>query len=116
MLQLAADENFPFPVLCGLRQRQPDLDIVHVLEVGMQGSSDPEVLEWAASQNCVLITCDRQTMIGHAYDRINAALPMTGLVVLPSAMPSGHAIDDIWLLAMATEAAEWTNRVEYLPL
>lgn len=116
MLRLASDEHIAFAILRGLRQRHPDLDIVHVLEAGMQGAADPDVLAWSAAEGRILITCDRNTMIGFAYDRVRDGLPMTGLMARPSALPLGRAIDDILLLALATEPAEWLDRVEYLPL
>lgn len=43
-------------------------------------------------------------------------LEMPGVFVLPSAVPLATAIDDLALIAEATEAEEWTNRVVYLPL
>ena len=48
MLRLAADENFNYDIVRGLRRRRPDLDIVRVQEAGLSGAVDPDVLEWAA--------------------------------------------------------------------
>ncbi|HHH42001.1 MAG TPA: hypothetical protein ENK56_08370 [Chloroflexi bacterium] len=47
MLRLAADENFNNNIIRGLLRRKPDLDIVRIQDVGLAGTDDPTVLEWA---------------------------------------------------------------------
>ena len=59
MVKFAADENFNYDIVRGLQRREPDLDIVRIQEVGLSGVDDPAVLEWAASENRVLLTHDR---------------------------------------------------------
>jgi hypothetical protein len=68
MLPMAADENFNNEILRGLRRRDPSLDIVRVQDAGLSGADDPTVLEWAASQQRVLLTHDVSTMTAHAYE------------------------------------------------
>ena len=45
MLRLVADENFNQSIVRGLLRVAPELDIVTVQDVGLSGSSDPDVLE-----------------------------------------------------------------------
>ena len=61
-MQFLADENFSVPILRGLRRRQPDLDIVHIHELGMDETPDPDILVWAAAENRVVITHDVKSM------------------------------------------------------
>ena len=46
-----------------------DVDIVRVQDVGLAGSPDPAILAWAASEGRVLLTHDRETVPGFAYDQ-----------------------------------------------
>ena len=62
MLRLAADENFNNNIVRGLLRRKPDLDIVHIRDVGLAGTNDPTVLEWAAEEERVLLTHDVTTL------------------------------------------------------
>lgn len=41
---------------------------------------------------------------------------MPGVFVLPSTVSMATAIDELSLIAVATEAEEWVNQVVYLPL
>lgn len=57
-------------------------DIVRVVDVGLKGATDPLVLAWAAEAERILISRDRATLTGFAYERINQGLPMPGVVTL----------------------------------
>jgi hypothetical protein len=64
MLRLAADENFNFHIIKGVLRRFPELDIVRVQDLDLEGADDPTVLEWAADQGRVLLTHDVNTLPG----------------------------------------------------
>lgn len=73
MFRFAADENFDNSVLRGLRLRQPTVDIVRAQDViGLSGSDDPTLLEWAAAEGRILLTHDASTVPDYAYARIAA--------------------------------------------
>jgi hypothetical protein len=91
LLRLAADENFNNDIIRGLLRRKPDLDIVRVQDVGLSGSNDASVLEWAAQENRVLLTHDVTTLTSFAYDRVRAGLPMPGVFEASRAVPVGLA-------------------------
>lgn len=116
MLRLAADENFNYNIVRGLLRRKPDLDIVCVQEVGLSGADDPTVLEWAAQEGRVLLTHDVTTITRHAYEHIQAGLPMPGVFEISRVVPVGRAIEDVLLLAECSLEGEWEGQVRYLPL
>ena len=116
MLPLAADESLHGHIVRGLRRREPSLNLVLVEEAGLRGRTDPEVLEWAAAEGRILITQDRQTMIGFAWDRVKAGLPMPGLIVRGKGVTIRQAIDDLLLLATCGLAEDFKDQVEHLPL
>ena len=85
MLKLVSDENFDGDILRGLYRRRPDLDVVRVQDVGLNATSDPDILEWAAVEGRILLTHDRDTMPYFAYQRVSdCATPLFG-AELPSA-------------------------------
>jgi predicted nuclease of predicted toxin-antitoxin system len=115
-LRLASDKNVHGDVVRGVRRHAPHLDLVRVEDVGLAQAPDPDLLEWAAGEGRVLITNDRQTMIGFAYDRVRAGQPMPGLLVLRKAGDIGQAIADIILVAECYHEDEMRDQVVWIPL
>jgi hypothetical protein len=99
MLRLASDADVHGDILRGLRRRRPDIDLVRAQDALLGGTPDPEVLAWAAADARVLITNDRNTMVGFAYQRIAAGEPVPGLIATTNEQSIGEAIDDILLIA-----------------
>ena len=67
MLRLASDADVHGDIVNGLHRRLPEIDLVRVQDALPEGKLDPEVLAGAAAENRVLITNDRNTMVGFAY-------------------------------------------------
>jgi len=65
-IKFLADENFDHRTLAGLKRREPYLEIVAVHEVGLRGVDDPQVLEWAARQDRIVVTHDVSTFADFA--------------------------------------------------
>ncbi len=116
MLRFAIDEDFNNRILRGLIRRKPELDIVRVQDAGLSAKTDPEVLEWAASEERILLTHDVTTMRQHADNRIAAGLPMPGVFEVSQTVPIGLAIEEILLLAEYSLANEWAGQIIFLPL
>jgi hypothetical protein len=110
------DEDFDNDVLRGLVRRLPELDVLHVQDVGLAGADDPVILEWAAQQGRILLTHDARTMPDHAYARLRAGQRVSGVCVIPQAVPIGQAIEELMLLIECSAAEDWENQVRYLPL
>ena len=83
---------------------------------GLEEADDPNILEWAAANNRILLTHDRATMPDFAYARIIAGQPMAGVFVVPDRMAVRQALDELLLIEDCSEQAEWTGLVVYLPL
>jgi len=54
-------------------------------------------------ENRILITCDRNTLVGFAYKRVATGEPVPGIIAATNEQPIGSAIEDILLI------------VEYMP-
>jgi predicted nuclease of predicted toxin-antitoxin system len=83
MLRLLIDENLDQRILRSLRLRFQQLDCVVVQQVGMSGSTDRDLLDWAARENRIIITHDVNTMTRYANERLKLVLPMAGLIIVP---------------------------------
>ncbi len=111
MLRLASDADIHGEIIHGLRRRLPEIDLVRAQDALPEGTSDPEVLAWAAAENRILITNDRNTMVGFAYQRVTAGEPMSGLIVTTNEQSIGSAIDDILLIAECMPEEEIRDQV-----
>jgi hypothetical protein len=99
MLRLASDADVHGDIVRGLRRHRPDVDLVRAADALPEGTLDPDVLAWAAAENRVLVTNDRNTMVGFAYERAAAGEDVPGLIVTSNEQSIGSAIDDILLIA-----------------
>ena len=70
MLQLATDENFNGDIVRGLLFRLPDLNLVRVQDIGLEGAIDPMVLAEAARNSGLSFGLHfNQTQTHHARGR-----------------------------------------------
>ncbi len=111
MLRLASDADAHGEIIRGLRRRQPEIDLVRAQDALPEGTSDPVILAWAAAENRVLITNDRNTMVGFAYQRVEVGEPVPGLIATTNEQSIGSAIDDILLIAEYMPEEEIRNQV-----
>lgn len=116
MIRLLSDEHINRRVTTGLRKRLPGLDLARAQEVGLTQTPDPDILDWAASQGRVLVSNDRQTMIGFAYDRVRQGLPMPGLIILRSRLSIGQAIGELEYAIQVGVPDDFRDQVIHLPL
>jgi predicted nuclease of predicted toxin-antitoxin system len=116
MLRLVSDADVPGAIVRGLRRHQPDLDIVRVQEVGLRTADDSVLLAWAATEGRILVTRDRQTMIGTAYQRVTDGQPMPRLIVVHEDLGPGPAVEQIRMVAVCCTDEEMKDRVVFLPL
>lgn len=116
MLRMISDADVHGHIVRGLRRRNPAIDLVRAQEVGLRSALDPDILEWAAVENRIIITQDRSTMIAFARNRIAAHVPIPGPFVLRSGTTIGQAIDALLLVDSCTDQDEWQDRIEFLPL
>jgi hypothetical protein len=117
MLRLASDADVHGEIIRGLRRRLPEIDLARVQDNLPDGTPDAEVLAWPAAENRVLITNDRNTMVGLAFERVLQGEPVPGLITTTNNQSIGKAIDDIALIAELMLAEEIRGQlVVFLPL
>ncbi len=116
MLRYLVDESVHGDIPRALLRRLPALDLVRVQDVGLAGAPDPTVLAAAAADGRIVLTSDVATLVGYAYNRLLAGAAMPGVFVVPQEAHLGVLIEDLLLLAEASDPEEWNLRVVYLPL
>lgn len=116
MVSFLADENFNGRIVRGLLRRAPHMDLVRAQNVGLLGAPDPTVLGWAAKSGRVLLTHDAATMPTHAFNRVERALAMSGVLIVRESLAIGSVIEDLLLIFEAGEAQDLVGSVIYLPL
>ncbi len=116
MLRFLTDEDFDGRLTSALRTRLPDLDLIRVQDADLMGSPDEDVLEFAAMHSRIVLSHDRNTMTAFAIARISVAKPMLGLFIVDRRASRGQILDDLELLAAASEMDEWNGRIVFVPM
>lgn len=116
MLRLLADENLNNRIIQGARRRNPGLDLVTAVDVGLGGLTDDHVLAWSALEQRIIITHDERTMLGLAYARVRTGLPMPGVYHISADAPVGAAIDELLVLAECSFPEEWVSMIRHFPI
>jgi hypothetical protein len=115
-MRFLADENFNNEILRGVRRRMSDANITRVQDTELAGSSDPDLLAWAATYGYIVLSHDVNTMRGFFYERLSAGLPVPGLFLVQGNQPIGAVIESLELIIAASDESEWAGAVFFLPL
>jgi predicted nuclease of predicted toxin-antitoxin system len=95
MLRFLTDEDFDGRLTSALGARVPGLDLVRVQDVGLMHTPDPDILVWAATEDRIVLTHDRNTMTGFASSRVHAGQSMPGLFVVDRQASLGRILNDL---------------------
>ena len=111
---LYLDVHVPLAVCQQLRRR--GVDAVHATEEGANQLADEGLLELATNRGRVMVRQDiRFRVLAERWQR--RGRPLAGLFYGHQlAMSIGEWVAELELIARATEAAEWANSVNHLPL
>ena len=108
------DEHVPQAVTSGLRLR--GVDVLTAQEDHADGFSDPELLDRATEMRRVLFSQDKD-LLREATLRQREGEHFGGVIYGHQlSITIGRCVDDLELIALASEAEEWVNCVRYLPL
>jgi predicted nuclease of predicted toxin-antitoxin system len=116
VIAFLADENLKSHIIRGLLRRNPSVDVMRAQDAGLTGTEDRLLLAWAARHNRILLSHDVQTLVGFAWESVEAGRPMAGVIVLGRKLRVSEAVEELLLIAECSEPEEWAGRVAYLPL
>ena len=79
------------------------------------GSLDPEILLWAEREERILVSEDRRTLARHLADHLLAGHHSPGIFTIRGTTTLPRLISFLEVVAYASEAHEWRDRIEYIP-
>ena len=113
--RLLADADLRIAIVRGLRRSEPQLDFLASQGQIPDSTSDPNVLALAANLGRVLVSHDLKSMPGHFY-RFVESRNSPGVILIPQSLATGYAVDELRIAWLCNDAAEFENRIVYLPL
>src|SRR3989442_1875302 len=114
-VRFLADYDFNAEIVDGLLRRESSIDIKPGFEAGLQGISDPDVLDKAADDGRVLVTHDHRTMPRHFAEFVSHR-QSPGVLIIPQRIEIAAAIHELLLIWSASGRAGWVDWILYLPL
>jgi len=115
MPRFQADVNLNELILRAACRREPARVFHTAAAASLGGLPDPEVLERAAEEGCILVTYDLQAMPRHfaAFITIHQSAE---LLLVPQSLSIAAVADDLLLIWSTMEAEAWITLMWYLPL
>jgi predicted nuclease of predicted toxin-antitoxin system len=108
------DVHVPFAVTVALRLA--GVDVLTAQDDGAGRYSDPKLLDRATGAGRVLFSQD-DDLLREAKSRQISGEPFAGVIFAHQLNATiGQCVEDLELIAGASELAEWYNRVVFLPL
>lgn len=115
-VRFLADADLNKAIVSGVLRREPFLDFMTAQTARLRSLNDAEVLALAAEQQRVLVSHDVGTMPAHFRAFRNAGKQSSGVFLISQSLDVGTAIEELMLIWLASEASDWENRLEWLPL
>ncbi|RKU33347.1 hypothetical protein C6499_01470 [Candidatus Poribacteria bacterium] len=118
MRRYLIDENISPEYRTQLRNHESSLKVLAVGDEGAppKSTSDPEILVWCEQHQFSLITNNRESMPQHLSDHIAAGHHVPGIFTINLQVPMGKIIDELILIAGASDEDEYMDEIKYLPL
>jgi hypothetical protein len=114
-IKFQADADFNQTIISALQRREPAIDFQTADEAQIRRLPDPEVLAIAAREGRILISHDHHTMPVH-FATFVATQHCPGVFLLSQDLPIRIAVEELLVIWEASEAEEWSNTIQYLPL
>jgi Domain of unknown function (DUF5615) len=115
-VRFLADADLNKAIMSGVLRREPSLDFLAAHAAQLRSMSDIEVLTLAAEQGRVLVSHDVGTMPSHFKAFQKSGKQSSGVFLIPQSLDVGMAIDELLTVWLASEAADWEDRLVWLPL
>jgi hypothetical protein len=81
-----------------------------------RGLLDRQVLELAAAADRVVVSHDRNTMVGEFYRFLAEGHSSPGLIIVEQQLDEGDAIEDLQLICAAVSAEELRDQIMWVPI
>ena len=115
-VRFLADADLNRAIVSGVLRREPSIDFLTAHAAGLHRMKDPEVLTLAAGEERVLVSHEVGTMPAHFRAFRNTGRRSAGVFLVAQTLDVGTAIEELLVIWLASDASEWENRLEWLPL
>lgn len=117
MRRFLIDENISPEYRTQLLRHEPSLTVLAVGDEGAPPKStpDPEILVWCEQHQFSLITNNRDSMPQHLSDHLSAGNHVPGIFTINRKVSMGLIIDELLLIAGASNEDEHIDRITYIP-
>ena len=118
MRRFLIDENISPEYRTQLLRHEPSLTVLVIGDEGAPARStlDPDILEWCEKNQFNLITNNRESMPQHLSNHLAAGHHVPGIFTITRKVSMGLIIDQLLLIAGASDEDEYTDRITYIPL
>ena len=110
-----ADADLKYPIVAGIKKREPRIDFQSAQAERLEGMEDSEVLAIAAARGRILVSHDYGTMPRH-FRAFAAQNSSPGVFLVSQGVPIGMVVEWILTVWETSDAVEWQDRLTYLPL
>ena len=112
------DEDMDPEVREQLHKKESEMEIVAIGDPGVPPKATPDavILEWIERNNYILVTNNRRTMPGHFRDHLRTGNHVPGILIFGKKHPIKAIMAELKLIWGASEAQEYLDKIEYLPL
>jgi hypothetical protein len=114
-VRFQADADFNQNIVRAVRHRDSAIDFQTAYEARLHGVDDDVVLAQAAEEGRLLVSHDYRTMSTH-FATFVTTRTSAGVLLVSQALPLVEVVEDLLLIWEASEAEEWINRFDTLPL
>ena len=117
MRRFLIDENISPRYRTQLVYHEPSLTVLVIGDEGApaRGTPDPEILEWCEQNQFSLITNNRESMPQHLSDHLLTGHHVPGIFTINRKVSMGLIIDQLILIAGASNEDEYVDRITYIP-
>jgi hypothetical protein len=117
-MRFLLDEHLSLRLAAAVQHRNPLIDVLRVGDAGVPplATPDPAILDYLAISQRALITRNRRSMIQHYGDHLAEGKTHWGIFVASQRLTTREIAEQIELLWEASEAEEWIDYLQPLPL
>jgi hypothetical protein len=117
-MRFLLDEHFSTRLAAAVQHRNPLIDVLRVGDAGAPplATPDPAILDYLSTSQRALITRNRRSMHQHYGDHLAKEKTHWGIFVAARRLTTRDIAEQIELLWEASDAEEWIDRLQTLPL
>ena len=111
-----ADEDLRLEIVLATKRLEPSLIFTTVVEEGLVGRSDAEILAYARGHGFVVVSHDVNTLKAQAEESIRAGSGVSGVFLVPQSRLTRPIAESLVVIWGGSNAVEWQDAIVYLPL